>query len=34
MFDHNTQYGTILQQYESNLAFHRALLAPVPTGHD
>lgn len=28
MFDHNTQYGTILQQYESNLAFHRALLAP------
>ncbi|EMO5812097.1 MULTISPECIES: GntR family transcriptional regulator [Raoultella] len=28
LFEHNTQYGTILQQYESNLAFHRALLAP------
>jgi DNA-binding GntR family transcriptional regulator len=31
LFEHNTQYGTILQQYESNLAFHRALLAPAPT---
>ncbi|VDR26939.1 Carbon starvation induced regulator [Raoultella terrigena] len=28
LFDHYTQFGTILQQYESNLAFHRALLAP------
>ncbi|QFG76535.1 hypothetical protein DMB90_06210 [Raoultella planticola] len=28
LFEHNTQYGTILQQYESNLAFHRALLTP------
>lgn len=27
-FDHHTQYGTLLQQYESNLVFHRALLAP------
>ncbi|WP_245609588.1 GntR family transcriptional regulator [Trabulsiella guamensis] len=28
LFDHYTQYGTLLEQYESNLAFHRALLAP------
>ncbi|QKJ86907.1 GntR family transcriptional regulator [Paramixta manurensis] len=27
-FEHCTQYGTLLEQYEANLAFHRALLAP------
>ena len=27
-FEHFTQYGTLLQQYDANLAFHRALLAP------
>ncbi|RLM13290.1 transcriptional regulator [Gibbsiella quercinecans] len=32
-FEHETHYGNLLQQYEANLAFHRALLAPCPN-HD
>ncbi|WP_051937084.1 MULTISPECIES: GntR family transcriptional regulator [Erwinia] len=27
-FEHCTHHGTLLEQYEANLAFHRALLAP------
>ncbi len=27
-FEHDTHYGTLLEQYEANLSFHRALLAP------